>query len=159
MLYVLAPKLTIFRQDPKEIIKVKLGHSGGVLIQRVRALIRHKRGLPCSLFLSLSLPPPSLPSSLSPHPTMWGHSKEVAVRKLGGGPSPEPDQARPWSWTFQPPELGENCCGRPPVCSSRPKQHPPHKGFRDWVAKGRHLDQKHPQIPSRDLGHRWGRFN
>lgn len=38
---------------------------------------------------------------------MWGHSKEVAVRKPGGGPSPEPDQARPWSWTFQPPELCE----------------------------------------------------
>lgn len=41
--------------------------------------------------LSLSLSLPATPSPLPPH--TLGHNKKVAVCKLGGGASPEPDHA------------------------------------------------------------------
>lgn len=66
-----------------------LGHEGGALMNGISVLIERdtRHGIALSVL------------------AMWGHSRKVAIYKLGREPWPEPDMLTPWSRTSQPAEL------------------------------------------------------
>lgn len=96
---VLTHSVAIFEDGTsKEVIKVKLGHQGGTLFNRIHVLIRRDTR-------DQSPPPPlSLPTPRVK--AMWAHSREGAVHKPGKGPSPKNKFAL--TMDYQPPDLWEN---------------------------------------------------